>query len=193
LGPLLLPVVALGQLRFGFPVEKLAQPAEFGRVQLDGNGFAVLDRGSIRLACIVYGTIQRRFVEINVSNLAPVPLSLEANFVRIAEAGDSTVPVNTLSVASSIVQGATTPAVRPISPPPNVEPMITAMEASSRSSAMVFANHLAAFAHESQSILIGPGESRIYVFVFDQLSRKRSPFTVLVRVGDDSFRFPYRR
>jgi len=193
LGPLLLPVIALGELRFGLPVEKLAEPAEFGTVQLDGNRFAVLDRGPLRLACIVYGTLQRRFIEVKVSNLAAAPLTLEENFVRIVEAGDSTVPVNTLAVASSIKESATMPAGRPITPPPNVEPIITVMEASSRIAAMAFADHLTAFAHENQSVPLEPGESRVYVFVFDQLSRKRLPLTVVVRVGSDSFRFPYRR
>jgi hypothetical protein len=68
------------------------------------------------------------------------------------------------------------------------------METSARLSGQAFASHLATFAHEYQSMTLEPGEARLFVFVFDQLDRKKTHgFAVVVRVASDTFSFPYKR
>jgi hypothetical protein len=56
-------------------------------VGLDGNRFAVLERESVSVACIMYGGPQRHFVEIKLANRSGSPLLLDRRFVTI-DAGD---------------------------------------------------------------------------------------------------------
>jgi hypothetical protein len=86
------------------------------------------------------------------------------------------------------------PPSRPIKPTPSVEPIVAAMEATARIAGQAFASHLATFANENQSMALEPGQARLYVFVFDQLDRRKTRgITVVVRVGSDTFLFAYTR
>jgi hypothetical protein len=181
-----------GEARFGLRVEKPADPKGFFFAELDGNRFAVLERPSSSVACILYGGPRRYFVEVKLSNRSRSALVLDSHFVTI-DPGDSVVPADTRAVSTQIRDGANTPPIRPVTPPPSVEPIVAAMEASARVGGQVFASHLAAFAHENQNTPLEPGEGRLYIFVFDQLDRKKTRgMAVVVRVGLDTFLFPYK-
>src|SRR5258708_4937273 len=101
----------IGEVRFGMHVEKLASPRDFRLVGLDGNRFAVLERESVSVACIVYGGPQRHFVEVKLANRSGSPLLLDRRFVTI-DGGDSVVPTNTLTVAAVIRESANMPPSR---------------------------------------------------------------------------------
>src|ERR1035437_1961428 len=183
----------IGEVRFGMQVEKLASPKEFRLANLDGNRFAVLERESSSVSCIMYGGPQRHFVEVKIANRSSSPIVLDRRFVTI-DPGESVVPAEALAVAAEVRDRANIPPSRPIKPPPNVEPILAAMEASARIAGQAFASHLATFAQENQSMTLEPGQARLYVFVFDQLDRKNTGgFAVVVRVGSDTFLFPYGR
>jgi len=183
----------IGEVRFGMPVEKLVSPGEFRLADLDGNRFAVIERDSFSVACIAYGGPQRYFFEVKVANRSNSSLVLDRRFVTI-DPSDSVVRADTLAVAGEIEDAANRPRSRPIPAPPNVEPTVTAIEATARARGQAFASHLATFAHENQTLTLEPGEARLYVFVFDQLDGKKTTgFAVVVRLGPDNFLFPYKR
>ncbi len=55
-----------------------------------------------------------------------------------------------------------------------------------------FAMYLATFAHERQSGVVPPGETRLFVFTFEQIRPKKAPFTINVAIEDEVFVFKYK-
>lgn len=55
-----------------------------------------------------------------------------------------------------------------------------------------FATYLVSFAHEKQSLVVAPGKGALYVFTFEQIKQKKAPFTITVKVGEESFDFKYK-
>jgi len=57
---------------------------------------------------------------------------------------------------------------------------------------IVFSHFLSSHTQTGMDTQLQPGQSRVIVAVFDQTKRKKKPFDINLKVGDDTFRFDYK-
>lgn len=198
-------MVACGLLsaetRFGLPVAALEKPKRLRAVELTGNKFALAQKGDLAVAAVVYGGPERYFVDVAVSNRRTSAVTLADDFVRFHKNGSSVPYRDTLAVAAQLRDVAARPAPRVAAAkvtPANFKQQAAveqqrALIEKGKEMERAFATHVAAFAHERQSLHLGPGKMTLYTYVFEPDDRDVLPFELCIVAGDEEFLFEYKK
>jgi hypothetical protein len=201
--------MAMGETRFGRPVVKLANSKDFEFVKLEDNRFPMLRKNATSIACIAYRESQRYYVEVAVTNESDRPIELTRDFVQF-KSNSNIAPLDTLVVAAAIQKDAASSAtsqgvstsrssamaagVVRVNDPQRGSAQAALEEANQ--TAQIQAGQLAArlktFAHEKQALSLEPKGTRFYIFVYEQLDRKRAPFEVAVTAEAATWVFAYK-
>jgi hypothetical protein len=201
--------MAMGETRFGRPVVKLANPKDFEFVSLENNRFPILRNNATSVACIAYRESQRYYVEVAVTNESDRPIELTKDFVQFKSNSDIA-SLDTLVVAAaiqkSVASSATSQGVS-TSRSSTLSAGVVRVNDPQRGSAQAvleetnqtaqiqtsqLAARLKMFAHERQALTLEPKGTRFYLFVFEQLDRKKAPFEVAVTAEASTWVFAYK-
>jgi hypothetical protein len=201
--------MAMGETRFGRPVVKLANPKDFEFVSLEDNRFPMLRKNTTSVACIAYRESQRYYVELAVTNESDRPIELTKDFVQF-KSNSNIAPLDTLVVAAAIQKDAASSAtsqgvstsrsstmaagvVRVNDPQRgSAQAVLEETNRIAQIQASQLAVRLKMFAHEKQTLTLEPKGTRFYIFVLEQLDRKRAPFEVAVTAEASTWVFAYK-
>jgi hypothetical protein len=186
--------------RYGQPVANLENPKTFRFLDLTNNKFVIAEKYGVLVATVVYGGPQRYFVDVAVSNRGSQTFKLVEDFVRFHKNGTAVAFLDTRVVAAELQKALDQPVAASSS---KVTPATFLASAQAeqkrlnmekeRATKQEFATHIAAFAHEKQSLELAPGKTTMFTFVFESPDKDKMGFELCVYVGDDEFKYAFKK
>jgi len=186
--------------RFGLPVANLETPKSFHFLELTDNKFAVAQKSGVVVATAVYGGPWRYFVDVAVSNTGSQTVKLAEDFVRFHKNGTAVAASDTRMVVAELQKALDQ---TPVNAAPKVTPATfqasvqagqqRATLAKERDLKQALVAHVAAFAHEKQSLELQGGKMTMYTFVFNAPDREKMGFELCVYAGDDEFKYEFKK
>lgn len=181
------------EYRFGLKVAQAKLSASQFFSKIDGNQFVNVKGDDYLASTIVYGGPQRYFVEVKITNEGMSKMEFDRRFVTMLPSENILSLSTEITAAEIQLQKAIIPKKKFSEPKVNAQlrELLDTIESNREQKrlqlANMFASHLLQFSHESQSLSLDPGESRLYIFVFRDMDwRKKKPI-VQIRVHEQVF------
>lgn len=210
--------VALAEKRFGRDVIKLADPKAYQYFTLDDMRYPVLSGVNFSVSALAYRGTRYHYVEVGITNRSDQPVAVPLDFITMSKPGYTILRSDIASITDNLSESVRTarfePAPAPYNPTIRTDvygnTAVTSVDNSSAVLGAAVANALAAADFNKQlsnaekflaflnafgftsAFVLQPKETRLIVSAFEQLKPKKAPFTVTIKLSEESFTFRFK-